>query len=876
MIYTSGCIELLSKYNSQNQVDIRNPNTKDYQISKKDKQANKRRHIDRTIGPAELAENLTTIKYLLDPVALGAELEKIQQEYLSPKPKHYYSSRGPITSSLDLWAKQFDENVQYTELLAVLPQDTTEAAYLQFQILQSALDTLDPFSKEIRRIDVIKRALRYEQCLSLVKVFEWDCKTGPLTAQYLMRVHKSHGSLYLCKDSPQFAKLIDHIVRYVQTIREEYLLQKAQKKSGSSSSQEQQIVSSSSGLPDSKSLSIVPGDLYGLRKSSQNKPFSDIRLKIRKMSDLKPGNDALYAISEICFLELLSDEIIAPKLRHIDEEMSGPRIKSYTNTLIYQRCITRGAILWSIANACGSNGVFASSRIDEFITSPAIIFKAPLSDFRKFAPEVLKKKEATLEPLLVYITSHLAENPNVAEIAQKLGVYSDHQMAELYCRKQMPLIFPEENEDDEDDDISKEANIAENAHTAVSTKTQRNKKNKSQNSPVNSISVTFESLIPPDVYNNFSLALPAIILREALNFHRSLPPGNEIARRILLGRPPLTSSSQMHNPDHTNPIRELTIGATLFKQHLPAFRVTSRVGISNLLSYLGTGQGYTTQNFLQTLDKLFFASSLQEMIETFQTAIKTNVTCVINGSTGRFKYDDAEVWGQWNHYLTISPSKNNKGKFTLQEKFGPYWSNDVQDAWQQLLGDMFNQNPRTYTGQKPTWAQTSKFLDDINVLTFRSGLTRLQLSNYLVTLKIIEPPSPDEMAQWIHKNHGLGASVGLQALGFHLSSNYFNTTRAAFTIVYRHLDENLTNEDKDLLHFGTIFVEHLLCKVTRWTGRYSKISHMLDELVARALQATWVSGENLTNSESFAFPITIHSDWMKNVIEDIKVFKSIQ
>ena len=775
---------------------------------------------------------------------------------------------------VELWGNQFDRSTLLGDLLAVLPASSMHAAYLQFQMLQNAVEILVPMDLAMQKIDVIKRAFRYETCLSLVKVFEWYCTIGSATTQYLLRTYQKHGYQGLHKEAPAFSALVDHIVRYVQSLRDE-----KEKSRRAPKKQKTNTGSLPKSIVGTEDLSAIPADLYGLRTTA--KPGLRMLPQI-KGSLLKSGEDALYTASQYCLQELITREIVLPKLKIIDNRLSGPKTLNLASSdLIYQRCITQGAILWSIADVCGTNGIFAASQIDIFLQSPAIIFESPLSDHRKFAPGVLKRTEEILAPLKAWIQSYLDEYPEVSIAAQKLGYYTDHQMAELYEGGPLPTALSEE-------DLENDGRNSDNSHSIHDqADSRKGRKRQFQPRPTNNVSLNLDSLIPPDVQKSFSLGAPAIIIREALNYCRDLLPGDECARRILNGLHPLTSSPTRHNPDHTNPIRELMHGATLLKEHLPASKVTTRQGISNLLSWLGTGQGYVTRNFLKTITRPhFFASSIQDMIETFQAPINANATligsqfqhCKPQDIPGYIYYDDQRIWGQPNHYLSVSPSRRNDDgkKFTLEEKFKPYWADSVQDAWAKLLGDLVDQDPTTYTGKRPKWATAFLFLDEINVLTFKSGLTRLQLANYLVTLKIMDPPEPDEVAQWIFHNQSLGAFAGFASIGFILPSRDLDATRAAFACVFRHLDENLTREDKEILFFGPIFVEHLLCKVGRWKSRFSEYLGMADklhELVHEALEkdSEWVSGANLHSPKAYPFPSKLDFAWIEAVIVDIKV-----
>ncbi|KAJ7704837.1 hypothetical protein B0H17DRAFT_920968, partial [Mycena rosella] len=99
----------------------------------------------------------------------------------------------------------------------------------------------------------------------------------------------------------------------------------------------------------------------------------------------------------------------------------------------------------------------------------------------------------------------------------------------------------------------------------------------------------------------------------------------------------------------------------------------------------------------------------------------------------------------------------------------------------------------------------------LKVFGFQTGLTPLQFANNLVFLGICEAPAAEEVAGWIASNKTLGAYNGLLRLGFSLTG--YASIVAAYMSVYDHLERNLSKDDKKCLGFGTLFVEHLLCKV---------------------------------------------------------------
>ncbi|KAJ7352550.1 hypothetical protein DFH08DRAFT_665486, partial [Mycena albidolilacea] len=100
---------------------------------------------------------------------------------------------------------------------------------------------------------------------------------------------------------------------------------------------------------------------------------------------------------------------------------------------------------------------------------------------------------------------------------------------------------------------------------------------------------------------------------------------------------------------------------------------------------------------------------------------------------------------------------------------------------------------------------------------FGSGLVPLQFANNLTLVGIGEPPSPETIALWIYMNKGYGAFRGLQVLSFNLPVDASPAAvRAAFFCFYHWLDHHLSDKDKKMLDFRTIFAEQLLCKVGRW------------------------------------------------------------
>ncbi|KAI0037699.1 hypothetical protein FA95DRAFT_1471579, partial [Auriscalpium vulgare] len=113
-----------------------------------------------------------------------------------------------------------------------------------------------------------------------------------------------------------------------------------------------------------------------------------------------------------------------------------------------------------------------------------------------------------------------------------------------------------------------------------------------------------------------------------------------------------------------------------------------------------------------------------------------------------------------------------------------------------------------------TWAEALNFIEKLDLPGLKTGLTKFQTAVNLVFSHIIEPPTIDDIAVWMFTHKGFGSYRGLQKCGFALDT--LDSVTAALLIVQDHM-EQLTDDDKELLYPGPIFIEHCLCKIARWT-----------------------------------------------------------
>ena len=723
----------------------------------------------------------------------------------------------------------------------------------------------------------IRGAFLHEVCCSLVVIFEWYSFIGPAMANFLFQIHSDGGYNALLSKIPEFANLIDHIVQFVIHHRKEKTSKGQQKtlrkKIKLSIEQEDSRLQERLGPSRAiEEISSIPFDFYGLRELT--KPTSGfLKIPNPKGAKILPGDKALYAACNETFQELVAMHIILPKLRVIDD--FACRLRRSQNKpdsdKAYQRCITRGAILWCISNACGSDGMFASLAMEDFISSPALLFKSEhLRRPRNFVTRVLAHRDDVLRPLFDWIKGHVASCPEITHLSEQLGDLSHHEMLELCAGKSIPWT-----PDDATNGTRVDTMSAQQSQPKRKTARSLLQINKGKG-PLPSAPLEFETLVLPTQVTGVKIGTLGLLLREALNLHKGLPCASNELGHMMRNAGSLNSSRSVPNPDHINPIREESIGVTLLLKHIPPQKFTSRHGLSNLLSWMGTGQGFRTQDFLGKISReTFYTKDFEEMTDAFDQIHKQNDLRVSEYGTkapGLITLDDQQIYGTTNNHFSSRPtvtSERGNRQMTTQEKFAPYWTDKVQEAWVTLLGNMFEQDPSQYVGPRPDWKMILGTVKKLKINGFNTGLSLLQLSNNAVLLLNADYPNPDSVAEWIYENKDLGAYKTLTIqYGFCISSRI--AAKIAFGCIYEHLKQKLSESDKKILRFSPIMVEHVLCKDKRWQTILTKNGHP-DLLEMQAYKAEegdrWQMGRNDRDHTSFPFPLTISTDLVREITQ---------
>jgi len=150
----------------------------------------------------------------------------------------------------------------------------------------------------------------------------------------------------------------------------------------------------------------------------------------------------------------------------------------------------------------------------------------------------------------------------------------------------------------------------------------------------------------------------------------------------------------------------------------------------------------------------FFQNDLNGMLALFQPVHKDNMVDIsLHGPAssgdkrGKVPIYDDTIWGQPSNYLNITPTNAHGVTYTLEEKFGPYFAEEVQTTWVAWLGDLVNKDPATHKGDLNSWTSTMDMMTALSLLGFKTGLTVFQLVNSLVFLGLAKMPAPVEVAE---------------------------------------------------------------------------------------------------------------------------------
>ncbi|KAJ7080375.1 hypothetical protein B0H15DRAFT_933240 [Mycena belliarum] len=810
------------------------------------------------------------------------------------------SANIKLFNPASLLAQMAELNITNTWISSYLQYDSLSNAssLIRLAQLQEAVILAEPLFRGLNQAAILKQAIQWEIARLLLIVYEWLKDTAPTLVGALLLAH-TRGLSTLNDTFPNFALLTDHVMLYVKHVRDVQPAQAARKTSkkgtkrrrvAAEDDEEGSATAADSGaamdmaaevaagvfLATGKpwppgNLNELPADLYGLRPGSGKEKH--VLMPVIGARIYNTAN-SLHAAAHKCLLELLCRELVWLPMAPVDAGWNSSSRRKNDMKGVHARLISRGAVLQCIVDACGTEGILACEALFSVLTSPTGMFPK-INDDERFMKAIFSAEETTLQPLRDKLASMLDDDPDVPFYACEIAQYIHHRTLELQQRH----VMTEEQVQDP---------FALPPEQRVVTARKPGAR------PLNLKRIPVVRLSPEELVHNLSVrgpalfALPAVIIREALSKMRGHQHVVLSLRRILDGKNPATGTESRANLDHVNPARAASTNLQLLKEHIPPIRATTAIGLSNLLAWMLTGQGFSTSKFLS--QHPFFFHSAADCISHFQDAQDSNAAVVAAYLADHSKakmsamkkladfvsLDDPNVWGQASNDLSLNPTIRNSGgkSLSIAEKFAPCFTKDVEASWTKWLGDLAGKDPDVYTGPRHSWIEAISFIQSLGLNGVKgNGLTTLQLANNFVFLNICVEPSAAEMGAWIADNPTLGAFKGLTLLGFNVSASDPIATRVAFQVFYDHCDRFLSTQDKVSLGFGAIFVEHVLCKVQRWRERYKEGpgTTTLDRFALSLLDSApqWVPGANLNNPTCFPFPPGIETQQLEHVIRMI-------
>ncbi|KAK7041038.1 hypothetical protein R3P38DRAFT_2512186, partial [Favolaschia claudopus] len=696
--------------------------------------------------------------------------------------------------------------------------------------LLTAVDSIPELLRAHEQMGIISRMVQWDLCRAHLVVYEWLQHIGPQMARDLILLHQ-RSIADLERLFPKFARLVKQVFCYAKQVQDAAPRSKKRKPTNET--------------PPVPAVPVddaqkIPADLFGLIA----KPTRTGAIKLPTIGKVaqKNGNLALVNAATDCLLDVLSREMVIIPMAQVDDRWLSPqrraaKKKAKTSSTepaasaaeemkkVAARLMSRGALLRCLVTVCEGEYIFASAAMHEVLVGPTTLLPKKWHEDIRFAAALVREEEVALKALMDVLQSKIGDDTDVPVNAAKPGAFVHRRTLELHRGR------PIEEEEFR--------NPHSQASAGVSLAAPAPKETRRKHIPHASLTVSqlLVNDVPPGSVSVPLFAKLALIVREALNERHGRAPSNQSLRWVLEDR---NAATGLHagDRDHTDPVRLYNVSTTLLRQKIPQQRVTERLGFSNLVAWHLTGQGIGTQSLLQQRQTMFFDSG-DQCVQVFRDADSGNsvlreeylknhpgtdekkVEAAIKRVAGYVATHNANAYGEASNSLTLTPGRKDEPKYTIEEKFLPFFTDNVQDRYVEFLGPLHNQDPTTYVGPRHTWSETIAFIQSFQFFgMMNDGLTTLQLANNMALLGICKLPEADEMAAWIASKGELGAFKGLTHLGFNLRGSDPLATRAAFLCVYNHLNTHLSEDDKEKLGFGVIFCEHVLCKVQRWNFRY--------------------------------------------------------
>lgn len=418
--------------------------------------------------------------------------------------------------------------------------------------------------------DIISRGVQSQVCRSLVAVYQWTVNFGPSLAEQLVSTYQNEGEEALMNQFPDLAALVRHVIAFLRAheTKQEQLAAAKEKRRLEKKSEDKKAKAArpavnpniqgtrkrgrptkhkvgqarlevpqessdtvpaplsdvvpvppsdapqTSAASDGPDLSRIPGDLFGLLPPTKTAIILErLGANVRINSD-----EELYRLAAKYLCKLWDENLILKPMTKVDESLNRPvkdPMKKQTRERmenVRSRCITRGAILQSIADVFG-DGIFAASAMKEFLYRPCKIFTPGLDRDQHLARSIERDETRTLEALNACLIGFLVEDPQLESASETLGVLVHRGLLSL----KVGQVLTDEQ--------------YENPHLPASTFFSK--------MPAPAKGGTAKKFVkpPPDVHPTLQSLLPdkpefgiaAIIIREALSKRRGEEPTDDTA-----------------------------------------------------------------------------------------------------------------------------------------------------------------------------------------------------------------------------------------------------------------------------------------------------------------------------------------------------------
>lgn len=553
-----------------------------------------------------------------------------------------------------------------------------------------------------------------------------------------------------------------------------------------------------------------------------------------------------YHAVNLLFNVLTHNCILPPLIKH-DQALNGKArcgdLRSKTTKAVEARVILCGAAMDALVTAAeGDESILASTGAHELLVSPFKFLNInPAGKPGRLAKLILDGSDASVPNFIQLLTTQFSSNKTILRL---LTEHAEIIRQQVFGKNPFTVGIPKPKR-------------PRHTGAAITTAIQTSKP------------TSISGLLPSG--KSLSLLSIASILREACNRSRpGLPDADPNLATLLRGNS-LTKGRQLL-PEQMDPIRGSNAYTCLLLEHIPPAKLTSRGGISALLAYMGTGQCSGTKGFLDKNPGIFW--DYQRCITTFND-VKSANDLILEGKRttkqakgkgkrvksfvdGMTRYDYMQIWGEPCNHLSV------RGGIT--ERFQPIFDQKIQKRWEEWLGPLADKDlAEPEAVEKRKWMDALDFVTNLGIKGFGRGLTSLQFANNLWIAGIVAEPPIADMVRWLHVNKNLGATRGLEHLGFVI--NTFTDLYAAFSVVHDHLDEHLSTGDKKILHFGVIFVEHILCKVSRWGNHLPSRG----DLNSKVGGGKWSQGANETNHLAFPIPVAVTTSCLEEAVSKANV-----